>query len=325
MNKLLISISSIYRAVINSIARIITLSENALQTQYRIKPIIKENLGVLNGLILGSGIITILLFSIDSINADPLILSIELTLCSLLLLFSIWITNNHYIHTLITIYSSVLMFRWLSVISVNWANIIYIIALMIILLFVLYFDLLKKNIVLQFVALALVILLFNFGDKTMLLKPELDSFLYGTKPELMDNIFNILLKQFLLLPIIFLVLQVSKLTNRIAFYKIVNPVFHILTISYTIALILLSPVWLSVLVLIFVLVIAFIMALRNRYNISFAYLMIFLVTSMVLILNNSSLGNILSSNIILIIFPLITFLTIIGKSFIDSGSMTNNN
>jgi hypothetical protein len=323
MTKIFNSIAIILKAIINSLSQLIIKAEHALQSQFIIKPIKKENLGVLNSLILASGIISILLLSINFAPTLPIMLSIELVFVSLLLLTSIWVTTNHYIHTLIAIMASVSMFKWLYSVSYNWSNIIYIIALIILFLFVTYFDLLKKNLVLQLTNVALLFMIFNsnlaskFDFENIFAQNSAGLTVFN--PETIPNLLPVFLSQFLILPILYIAIQLARRTNRIAFVRIMNPIFHILTIAFVITLILLTPPAIAIILLIIVLITALIMALHNHYHLSFAYITIFLVASLILILNNTNLGQNLPYTLVIAIFPLITAFAIIGKFFIDKG------
>jgi hypothetical protein len=323
MTKIFNSIATILKAIINSFSQLILKAEQALQSQFNIKSIKKENLGVLNSLILSSGIISLFLLSINFAPTLPIMLSIELIFVSFLLLTSVWVTTNHYIHTLIAILASVTMFKWLGSISYNWSNIVYIIALIILFLFVTYFDLLKKNVVLQLTNVALLFMIFNsnitsrFDFENIFAQNSLGLTVFN--PDTITNLLPVFLSQFLILPILYIAIQLARRTNRIAFVRIMNPIFHILTIVFIITLILLAPPVVSIILLILVLLSSLFMALKNHFELSFAYITIFLVTSLILILNNTNLGQTLPYTLVIAIFPLITAFAIIGKYFIDKG------
>jgi hypothetical protein len=300
---------------INSITELVSSAEQALQTQFKIKPIKHQNLGILNSLILGSGIISILLFITHLSSYNPLLLSIELAIVSVLFIVSIWLTQSQYIHTLMAIVTSLSLFTWLFSISQKWSTIVFSLALLIILLFVIYFDLLKKNIVLQLTGVAILFLHFNRDYVDSLLTLQFPTKEYELESKLIPTGLTLVL----FLPILYFAVVMARRTKRIAFSKIFTPIFHITTLIAFASVILTSPSYIATALLIALLITASILALKNHFEISFVYFSSFFVFSFLLIVSNYSLGVALPATIAAVIFPLITVLCLVAKVLIDKS------
>jgi hypothetical protein len=302
---------------INSISESVIAVEQALQSQFKIRPIKKENLGILNSIILASGIISAILVMTNIVPYNPIILSIELCFVSIIFLISTWFTKNQYIHTIITFLTSLSLFTWLNSVSQRWSTIVFSLALLVILLFIIYFDLLKKNIVLQLTGVAVLFTHFNRDIATNLFVFQ------DLKANQINELGSMLLPTFtsliLFLPILYFAITIARRTNRIMFSKVMIPVFHILTILVLSIITLQGPTYLGIIVLIAILIAASLLALKNHFNISFIYFLIFFALCFVLIINNYNLGISLPVTVAVIIFPLITLLTILAKYLIDKS------
>jgi hypothetical protein len=302
---------------INSISESVIAVEQALQSQFKIRPIKKENLGILNSIILASGIISAILVMTNIVPYNPIILSIELCFVSFGFLISTWFTKNQYIHTIITFLTSLSLFTWLNSVSQRWSTIVFSLALLIILLFIIYFDLLKKNIVLQLTGVLILFTHFNRDIATNLFVFQ------GFKANQINELGSMLLPTFtsfiLFIPVLYFAITIARRTNRIMFSKVMIPVFHILSILVLSIITLQGPTYLGIIVLIAILIAASLLALKNHFNISFIYFLTFFVLCFVSIVNNYNLGISLPVTVAVIIFPLITLLTILAKYLIDKS------
>jgi hypothetical protein len=123
----------------------------------------------------------------------------------------------------------------------------------------------------------------------------------------------------LFIPVLYFAITIARRTNRIMFSKVMIPVFHILSILVLSIITLQGPTYLGIIVLIAILIAASLLALKNHFNISFIYFLTFFVLCFVSIVNNYNLGISLPVTVAVIIFPLITLLTILAKYLIDKS------
>ncbi|MGL4758291.1 MAG: hypothetical protein ACRCXZ_03070 [Patescibacteria group bacterium] len=294
--------------------------EEGLKNLFKISPIIDEQTGYLNSFILFTGLFTMIPFSLSIFMVESQ--SVFLTIISVLaFLLSVKFSKSHVIHTLACIFVVINIAKPLSQLLSIIHPIGFYIVTLIVILFLIYFDLLKKNFVLQFASLGVLNILIakiliDFG-----LIPNFDQFegfeVNNIPFTFLRKVIPFLNFQLIFSFVLILISLVSKYTNRIPLAKFLSISNGIMILVYLALLSALTQTPLNYFYLTCILIVALILSIYNKQKWTQLYVLGFLIGCLAYL---SSMFNLSSSSglgLVTLIFGGMCTLMVFAKRIID--------
>jgi hypothetical protein len=318
MTKFIITLNNIIKQLTDKIASILILIETNFQTTFHIKHTTNDRLGFLNSFILIAGISSLTLFTTLTFNSYYLTLFFFLTFI-ILFLISLFFNTNHFIHTLAILGLIISTYFYISK-NFDLENlVINNIYLGILLILSLYFDLLKKNFLLQLTSIYIIMKLIA----NHLINFQIPSINFFNFRNIFSNLLNSFVpSSYLLLVLTFLSFGVWSVLNKSKRHSIAS-LFKLL--SHSLIVILLfniiinsSPIF-GIIILIFCLIIALYNSMLHNYSLTGTYILLFFISVIYMVFKYNTIDSSMSFVFLSLIFFLMTILSIIAKILIDKG------
>lgn len=304
----------------NGISYGISITEMALQELFKLKPIKNEQQGYLNAFIFITGIITIFMLITVSFKFIP-IFTLLPVISILIFLISLKFNSNHIVHTLSIIFLISIALVWAyPMVTTLKASSLTLIAIAMLITSI-YFDLLKKNFVIQLLAF----LIFNYILSNTIFKSTLGQTQFlessiGTNPDpfaIISELRPYAFSQLLISIIMLFIAHLSWKTNRILFSKTIEIISGINILGCLIIFFFGFDSFQKYLIILILPIISLILSIVGRTKWCWTYLITFFLGVLYLLSEiidfNKTNGQLLTLGM----FGILTLLIIIAKKFID--------